>query len=163
MKLIKFSLAVVLALSLVSCSVDSPEAAPSDLNLKITTVKTKPIEAEALKLINDYRTSKGLNTLGSMTLIKSVAETHTEYMVQLDEVNHDNFYQRSSYLKENAGAIKVSENVAYGYTSSESLVNAWINSDSHRATIEGDFNYFEISAEQNSEGKWYYTNMFIKK
>ena len=98
-----------------------------------------------------------------MTLIKSVAGTHTEYMVQLDEVNHDNFYQRSSYLKENAGAIKVSENVAYGYTSSESLVNAWINSDSHRATIEGDFNYFEISAEQNSEGKWYYTNMFIKK
>ena len=52
MKLIKFSLAVVLVLSLVSCSVDNPEGAPSDLNLKITTVKTKPIEAETLKLIN---------------------------------------------------------------------------------------------------------------
>ena len=59
--------------------------------------------------------------------------------------------------------IEVQENVAYGYSYAESVVNAWINSDSHRATLEGDFTDFEISAEQNDEGTWFFTNIFVKK
>ena len=59
--------------------------------------------------------------------------------------------------------MSVGENVAYAYSSARSLVNAWINSDSHRQNIEGDYTDFEVSAEQNKEGKWYYTNMFIKR
>jgi uncharacterized protein YkwD len=84
-------------------------------------------------------------------------------MVSVDEVNHDNFFQRKNSLEQNASAIRVSENVAYAYSSAEAVVNAWINSDGHRANIEGDFTDFEISAEQNEEGKWYYTNIFIKR
>ncbi|GAA4281905.1 CAP domain-containing protein [Gaetbulibacter aestuarii] len=163
MKLVKLSLLIAITISGFSCSTDSLEAAPNTLELKTTVVKTKPIEVETLNLINEYRTSKGLSPLNNMNIIKSVAETHTDYMVEINQVNHDNFYERSAYLKENAGATNVSENVAYGYTSAQSLVNAWVNSDSHRANIEGDFTDFDISAEQNSEGKWYYTNIFIKK
>ena len=163
MKLIKYSLICALAITVFSCSTDSPEAAPNNLELKASTIKVKSIEVETLDLINDYRLSIGLNPLESMTIVKSVAKTHTDYMVEVNQVNHDDFYQRSTYLKENAGATKVSENVAYGYTSAESVVNAWLKSDSHRANIEGDFTNFDISAEQNSDGKWYYTNIFIKK
>ena len=57
----------------------------------------------------------------------------------------------------------MSENVAYGFSSAESLVNAWLNSASHRENIEGDFTDFDISAEKNNEGKWYFTNIFIKR
>ena len=95
--------------------------------------------------------------------VESVAYTHTDYMVDNDEVSHANFYSRSDYLKANAGAKKVSENVAYGYSSAESVVRAWLKSDGHKATIEGDFSNFDVSAEVNTEGKWYYTNIFIKK
>jgi uncharacterized protein YkwD len=84
-------------------------------------------------------------------------------MIEHDNVSHDNFYQRKTYLVSNVGANKVSENVAYGFTSAESVVNAWLNSDGHRANIEGNYTDFDISAEQNSEGKWYYTNIFVKK
>jgi uncharacterized protein YkwD len=66
-------------------------------------------------------------------------------------------------LEQNANAKMVSENVAYAYSTAQSVVNAWINSDSHRENIEGDFTDFEVSAEQNKEGKWYYTNIFIKR
>lgn len=163
MKLIKFTLVIAMAISMFSCSVDSPEAAPNSLELKTTVVKTKPIEVETLNLINDYRSSIGLEPLNNMTIIKSVAKTHTDYMVEINQINHDDFYERSAYLKSNVGANSVSENVAYGYTSAESLVKAWLNSDAHRANIEGDFTDFDISAEQNSDGKWYYTNIFIKK
>ena len=50
-------------------------------------------------------------------------------MVDNNEVSHANFYKRSDYLKANAGATKVSENVAYGYSSAESVVNAWLKSE----------------------------------
>jgi uncharacterized protein YkwD len=53
--------------------------------------------------------------------------------------------------------------VAFGYTTAESLVKAWLKSEVHKATIEGDFTNFDISAEKGTDGKWYYTNIFIKK
>lgn len=123
----------------------------------------KVIEIEILERINNHRINLGLNPLNNLTVIKSVAYTHTDYMVSVNEVNHDNFFQRKNSLVQNAAATKVSENVAYAYSSAEAVVNAWINSEGHRANIEGDFTDFEISAEQNEEGKWYYTNIFIKR
>ena len=84
-------------------------------------------------------------------------------MIENNEVSHANFYARKANLMNNAGAIEVGENIAYAFSSPQSVVNAWLNSDSHRVTIEGDFTNFDISAEQNAEGKWYFTNIFVKK
>jgi uncharacterized protein YkwD len=84
-------------------------------------------------------------------------------MIEVDHVSHDNFFQRKQTLQHSASANNVSENVAFGFTSAESVVNAWLNSESHRATIEGDYTDFDISAEQNNEGDWYFTNIFIKR
>jgi uncharacterized protein YkwD len=120
-------------------------------------------ELEILELINSHRLSVGLNPLQNMDLIKSQAYNHTDYMVETQEVSHDYLYDRSNFLKKNAGAKSVSENVAYGYTSATALVNAWIKSEGHKANIEGDFTNFDISAEKATNGKWYYTNIFIKK
>ena len=33
----------------------------------------------------------------------------------------------------------------------------------HKENIEGDFTNFDVSAEKNAEGNWFYTNIFIKK
>jgi uncharacterized protein YkwD len=84
-------------------------------------------------------------------------------MIEVDNVSHDNFFQRKQSLQTNASAAVVSENVAYGFSNAESVVGAWLNSPSHRENIEGNFTDFDISAEQNSEGKWYFTNIFIKR
>ena len=58
---------------------------------------------------------------------------------------------------------ELSENVAYGYSTSQTVVKAWIKSDGHRGTIEGDFTNFDVSAEKSENGRWYFTNIFIKK
>ena len=84
-------------------------------------------------------------------------------MIEAANVSHDNFFQRKQSLQTNADANIVTENVAYGFSSAESVVNAWINSPSHRDNIEGDYTDFDVSAEQNNEGKWYFTNIFIKR
>lgn len=145
-----------------SCSVDPIEDDVESIELNLTDQQTKNIEVEILELINAHRLSKGLNTLSSLSLVKSVAYTHTDYMVENNVVSHDNFYKRSNYLKSNIQAQNVSENVAYGYSSANSVVNAWLKSESHKANIEGDYTNFDISAKENAEGEFYYTNIFIK-
>lgn len=146
-----------------SCS--SEEIQEDNINQTILekAPAAKVIEVEILELINNYRISTDLAPLNNLNIIKSVAFTHTDYMVSVNQVNHDNFYKRKTSLVQNASATKVSENVAYAYSSASSVVQAWLNSPSHKATIEGDFTDFDISAEKNSEGKWYFTNIFIKR
>jgi uncharacterized protein YkwD len=156
-------LMVLFALFTFSCSTDSLDDTANNVNTNLVVPETKIIEIEIVELINDYRLSIGLNPLNNMDAIKSQAYSHTGYMIEQDNVSHDYFYQRKSYLVSNVGANIVSENVAYGFTSAESVVNAWLNSDGHRANIEGNYTDFDISAEQNNEGKWYYTNIFVKK
>lgn len=156
-------LALMTLLTFSSCSTeDFPEDGIDAITLQ-NAPEPKEIEIEILELINEHRIGLGLNPLNSLSIVKSVAFTHTDYMVEVNSVNHDNFYQRKISLEQNANAKVVSENVAYAYSSAQSVVNAWINSDSHRNNIEGDYTDFEVSAEQNKEGKWYYTNIFIKR
>jgi len=156
-------LALMTLLTFSSCSTeDFPEDSIDAITLQ-NAPAPKEIEIEILELINEHRIGLGLNPLNSLSIVKSVAFTHTDYMVEVNSVNHDNFYQRKISLEQNANAKVVSENVAYAYSSAQSVVNAWINSDSHRNNIEGDYTDFEVSAEQNKEGKWYYTNIFIKR
>ncbi|MGZ0017018.1 CAP domain-containing protein [Yeosuana sp. AK3] len=164
MKLItKLPLLVLLAFFSFSCSTDSIDENAEVINKSLIIPQDKIIEIQILELINNHRLSVGLNPLEKMDLIKSQAFSHTEHMVIENEVSHDNFFERSNFLKANAGAKLVSENVAFGYTYAESVVNAWLKSESHKKNIEGDFTNFDVSAEQNNEGHWFYTNIFIKK
>ncbi|MCB0398891.1 MAG: CAP domain-containing protein [Winogradskyella sp.] len=156
-------LAIVALLGFTSCSTDS--AAEDQINSIEVPVapQAKQIEIEIMELINAHRITEGLNPLNDHSTVKAVAYTHTDYMVEVNNVSHDNFFQRKQSLQLNANANIVSENVAYGFSSAESVVNAWLNSPSHRENIEGDFTDFDISAEKNNEGKWYFTNIFIKR
>ena len=155
-------LAFVAFFSFTSCSSE-------DLSENIEAIKignppqAKDIEIEILELLNEHRISAGLNSLGNNGTVKAVAFTHTDYMIEVDNVSHDNFYQRKQIIQANENAQIVSENVAYGYTSAQSVVNAWLNSPGHKSNIEGNFTDFDISAEQDTEGNWYYTNIFIKR
>ncbi|MEH6537451.1 MAG: CAP domain-containing protein [Psychroserpens sp.] len=153
----------LVALLTFSCSTENfPDETIDSMSLPVPPA-AKTIEIEILELINAHRINEGLTPLNNHNIIKSVAYTHTDYMVEVNNVSHDNFFQRKNSLIDNADATKVSENVAYAFNSAESVVNAWINSDGHRQNIEGDYTDFDISAEQNEEGKWYYTNIFIKR
>ena len=155
--------AIVALLNLTSCSTESfPEESIDNITLQ-NPPAPKQIEIEIMELINQHRIELGLNTLNHHNTVKAVAFTHTDYMIEVDNVSHDNFYQRKQSLQTHASANVVSENVAYGFNSASSVVNAWLNSDSHKQNIEGNFTDFDISAEQNDAGKWYFTNIFIKR
>ncbi|MGK0430857.1 MAG: hypothetical protein ACJARX_002537 [Psychroserpens sp.] len=154
-------MALVALLSFSCSSEEFPSETIDSMSLPATPA-AKNIEIEILELINAHRINEGLMPLNNHNTIKAVAYTHTDYMVEVDNVSHDNFFQRKNSLIDNANAFKVSENVAYAYSTAQSVVNAWLNSEGHRENIEGDFTDFDISAEQNEDGKWYFTNIFVK-
>lgn len=164
MKLPKLLPAMALiALLSFSCSTDSIEEEKIETITSSFVPETKVIEIEIMELLNNHRLSVGLDPLNSMSTIKAQAFDHTDYMIDKNEVSHDGFLARKTNLTNSVGATKVAENVAFAYSSSESVVNAWLNSEGHRTIIEGDYTNFDISANKDENGKYYYTNIFIKK
>jgi uncharacterized protein YkwD len=162
-KMFRALLPLAILFTMVSCSSDSSEAAAEDKQV-VTTYNYNETESKLITLINDYRQSKGLNSLTVINHISYKSEEHNFYMIDNNMVNHDYFQQRSDNLVRVLGAEKVGENIAYNYQTAESAMSAWLNSPSHKANIEGDYTHLGISVTINPDnGKKYYTNMFIKK
>lgn len=153
----------LIAMLTFSCSTDElPQDDFQQLSLPQAPA-TKQIEIEILEMINDYRIENGLKTLRQNTVVKSVAFTHTDYMIETNDISHQGFYERRTILMQHERAEEVSENVGYGYNSARAVVDAWIASPGHQAQLVGNYTEFDISAEKNAEGRWFFTNMFIKK
>ena len=163
-----FLIPLVLFVSLLfSCSPSDEDAnlfESSKIEEVSINVVYSDIETEILNLVNKYRETNSLSTLKVLNIISKEADTHTNYMITNGEVSHANFNIRAQNLIKNAGAKFVSENVAYGYSSAQTVVNGWINSSEHRKNIENpDSTHFGISTESDDNGRNYFTHIFIKK
>lgn len=129
-----------------------------------TKVAYSAMESEIVSLVNAHRTSLGLNALNTLNIVSGVAEGHTHYMIEAGAPSHDNFPERAQILMNEAGAKMVGENIGYGYSTAKGVVNAWIESDSHRKILENpDYTHFGISMETSTDNINYFTNIFIKK
>lgn len=163
------SMVALCATLIFSCSTDEMSTADSPMADDYTALAlpqapaTKEIEIEILEMINAYRLENNLEPLKQNTVVKSVAFTHTDYMVVTNDVSHEGFFERRDILMKHERAEEVSENVGYGYNSARAVVDAWIASPGHNAQLVGDYTEFDISAEKNAEGRWFFTNMFIKR
>jgi uncharacterized protein YkwD len=167
MKMIKISLLAVALLCLVtSCSKDDSDIANEanysiDLNLAQETDWV--IADEILTLVNDHRVSIGLPIIEKdQRYASAYAVEHTKYMIDLKQISHDNFSERSSALKAQ-GAKIVGENVAYGYDTAEGVVNAWLNSPGHKDIIEGSYTHSGFGVILSPDGRYYFTQLFYKK
>jgi uncharacterized protein YkwD len=162
-KLLRVLLLVAVVYTMNSCSSDSSEAPSSSTStMKVMDYSYDSSELDAMNLINTYRVSVGLNALQQINHISYKSEEHDNYMISNNVVNHNDFVARSENLISVLGAKRVGENIAYNYNTSQSVVNAWLNSPTHKENIEGDYTHFGISIRTNPDGKKYYTNIFVK-
>ncbi|PIQ18114.1 MAG: CAP domain-containing protein [Flavobacteriaceae bacterium CG_4_8_14_3_um_filter_34_10] len=160
-------IAMTLLIAFSSCSKDELTDASEDLSytvdLNIVIKNDVTMSREILDLINAHRASIGLNTLAlDQQYASAYAVDHTDYMIETGKINHDNFNLRSQALKDK-GAIRVGENVAFGYTDAASVVNGWLNSPAHRNIIEGDYSHSGFGVFKNNEGNYYFTQIFYMK
>lgn len=159
---IAFALAMVWTTVLfTSCTTEEVESNIATEDVFIP--EPKAIELDIMHEINNYRISIGLDKLEHLDIIKSQTFLHSDYMRDNNVLTHANFETRQAFLESHAGADKVGENVAFGYSTAQQVVEAWLSSAGHKENIEGDFSHFEVSAETNEEGHLYFTNIFIRK
>ena len=157
-----FRASLILSLLFVSCSNDDDGIYFGDSNEILVTYSD--LEYEILDLVNDHRTGLGLDQLNVLNAISSEAEPHVDYMLEKGVPSHDNFGVRHSNLTSQINAKKVAENVAYGYTSAESVVRAWLKSPHHREIIETpEFTDFGIAIKANEVGRNYFTHIFVTR
>lgn len=166
MKLINLSLAAFMALVLlVGCSPEVEESTEPTANITapVGVQNDHEMVQEILAVVNEHRSNLGLSPLGEHETSESLALSHSAYMAEQNQASHDNFFQRSDYLK-NRGAESVGENVAFGFISAESVLEGWLESSSHRAALEDeDFTHTGIAVVSNEVGIKYYTQLFIEQ
>jgi uncharacterized protein YkwD len=162
--LLRTFLPMAFLFTLISCSSNETEESTVAKPELIQNYDYNSDELQLADLINEHRVSLGLNPLQLINHVSYKSEEHNAYMIARKVVNHDLFSQRSENIMEVLSAVKVNENVAYNFVTSNSALNAWLNSPGHKANLEGNFTHFGISIRiDESTGKKYYTNIFIKK
>ena len=145
---------IALNLFIVSCSKDEIESKNDNVSFTITQ--------EILSLTNAHRNNMGLGNLERSVEADQLALEHTRYMITQGNINHDNFMKRMEALRGLVDAIAVGENVAYGYATSESVMEGWLNSSGHKANIEGDYTHIGIAAVKAEGGGFYYMQLFFR-
>lgn len=164
-RLVRRILCVVFVYSaLIACEKEEIPSANSPIEFEDIVVSYSAIELELMTLVNNHRTQLGLTKLNHLGLISKEAENHSIYMVEQDSISHDNYNIRQKNLFDTTGAVKVGENVAYGYNTANALMNAWLNNAEHRVIIERiSYTHFGISAKKNDLGRYYFTQIFIER
>jgi uncharacterized protein YkwD len=157
---------VILSFSITLLSCSSEDANQIEISQPTITLKNythSTFEIELLDLVNQDRVSKGLNALTIINEVSYLASTHDDYMITNGVASHDNFEQRSTTLKRALNAISVSENVASGFSTAAGALAAWNASPSHKANLEGNHTHYGLAVKADSNGKKYYTLLFIRK
>lgn len=140
------------------------EAAKYEIDLALAQKNDREMSADILDLVNAHRTSIGLSTLQIDNQYASAfAVDHTEYMIDKEQINHDNFGYRSEGIKYHDDAEVVGENVAYGYETAEKVVEAWLKSPGHKAIIEGNYTHTGFGVMKCEKGRSYFTQLFYRK
>jgi uncharacterized protein YkwD len=142
---------------------------PNNLALGLSAAEPSSIENEVALLVNQERAEAGLYPLNPDNSLFIAAQDHSADMAQQNYFSHNSldgrlFSQRIS----NAGYTwnACGENIAAGYSTAQSVVNAWMNSSGHRANILSSL-YCDLGVgyafNTNSDYKYYWTQDFGRK
>ena len=123
------------------------------------------LEQLAHQQINQYRQSRNLPLLKLDDSISKQARIHSQNMAQgRSDFSHKGFEKRIQILGSTIGYLSAAENVAYnkGYRDpATKAVDGWLKSSGHHKNIIGNYSLTGIGVAQNSQGEYYFTQIFI--
>ena len=121
-----------------------------------------PYELEVVKLVNQERAAYGLEPLSISSELCAGARLKSEDMQKNNYFSHTSpTYGTAFDLMKSLGISyhTAGENIAQGYTTPSAVVEAWMNSEGHRANILSS-TYTSIGVGYVAEGN-YWTQWFI--
>jgi uncharacterized protein YkwD len=95
-------------------------------------------ESEAFKLLNQTRAKYGRVTLACDKKALAVARAHSQDMCTRGYFSHTNKKGQAPWDRLKAGGVSFSaagENIAYGYSSAQSVTDGWMKSSGHRKNM----------------------------
>lgn len=129
-----------------------------------TTTQATSTQQEVVNLVNKERAKVGLAALTMDSALTKVAQAKSQDMKDNSYFSHTSPTYGSPFdmMKQFGISYKsAGENIAKGQTSAQQVVEAWMNSEGHRANIL-DKKFTHIGVGYVSSGH-YWTQMFIKK
>ena len=114
-----------------------------------TTKTEDDVCLAVIALVNQERTARGIPALTASEVLLGTADTRVKECAQLfSHTRPDNRTFWTVFTDKKISYGLVGENIAYGQSTPEEVVAAWMNSSSHRATI--------LSTEYTAIGVGYY-------
>lgn len=119
-------------------------------------------EQQVITLVNQIRAQHGLKPLSANWQLSRVARYKSQDMADRNYFSHNSPTYGSPFQMMKQFGITyrtAGENIAQGYSSAQAVVNAWMNSEGHRANIL-NASYTQIGVGYVSDGN-HWTQMFI--
>jgi uncharacterized protein YkwD len=127
------------------------------------------LAASVVDLVNQHRTAMGLVALQVSPTLTNGAVWKARHMARYAYLQHDDpappvtrtvadRLEACGYPSRTTGW---GENIAYGYSTAQSVVDAWLNSPGHKANIEnGSYRSTGVGAAATSSGVIYWSQEF---
>lgn len=135
-------------------------AARDDLaQLVIVPIEVRDLQA-SIELLNAERAAAGLRPVAANTKVTAAAQAHSDDQARTRTMSHTGSDGSNTGVRlERVGFSWTAwgENVAAGFTSAPSVIQAWMNSPGHRATILGNYQYMGVAVARSSDGTMYWT------
>lgn len=144
-----------------------PETTPPSENAN--TPENKPeadkeltFAEQVVELVNQERTKAGLNAVTLDQNIASAALVRAKEIETSFSHTRPNGSKFSTALTEQGVTFKgAGENIAWGQKSPEAVMQAWMNSEGHRANIlNKNFTKIGVGYYQNAAGRNFWTQLF---
>lgn len=132
------------------------------LTIPQTDTTVSSYEAEVIRLVNEIRVQNGLSALKTNWELSRVARYKSQDMVDKHYFSHTSPTYGSPFDMIKAFGLSyraAGENIAYGQSTPQAVVTAWMNSSGHRANILNSA-YTQIGVGYVAAGH-YWTQMFI--
>ena len=127
-----------------------------------TTAGMSAYETEVVRLVNVERAKYGLSALSADAELSRGARAKSQDMRDKGYFSHESPTYGSPFQMMKAFGISyrtAGENIAYGYATPEKVVNAWMNSEGHRANIL-NASYTRLGVGYVADGH-YWTQWFV--
>ena|GEM_PF-1530066 len=132
---------------------------------KKDSVNYNELRTEIWRLVNGERAKqRGLGLVSSENmLLRNAAMTRaTELAENFSHTRPDGRSFSTAYTDLGGKYRIIGENIAYGYSTAESVMNAWMNSQGHRDNIlRADYTTVEVGIAVDSSGQFYWVQLFM--
>jgi uncharacterized protein YkwD len=130
---------------------------------KAQTDRRTALEASVVKLTNSARAKAGCSALRTDRRLRTAARSHSTDMARRDYFSHETPEGVTPWQRaEDAGYPNPSaENIAHGYPTAKTVVDAWMASSGHRANILNcDSKAVGVGVYLRGDGGPYWTQLF---